>query len=520
MSRDGKWGYATHWWNVFHWALLTFCFAFFVALLGMISTLGYPFTFLGSFSDGVGYLYIADLLADGLSFSETNSLAVAKVSLGYPAMIALLGGGSARPEIAVIIQVAMVCVAVLMVLVYTRELIGSWSGGAVVAGMCLLMPWSLPWSLELTPDATLVFLIGALFVVGRAAIRSPVMLCIQSLLCASVCLILPSLAPVLIAMSVFLASRGIGWRWNVGAIVCALVPFCAWYAVSLYFGLWACSGDCASPNVGFPYSSDPRAFVERIPDSIQTAIALSFPASRRSILCGLIVLALALPSVIRAAAQRQFDGLFLLLSFPAALLLAPSEDRGFIVRLVFPFFAAMACSTLGSYLLRFRRWLLVKDIGSLAAVLLLSICVLLCPVWIQHLNRIGGTPSDASLEKYTRSYAWLVSSRPDAILKLHHQLIDVARAARKVVPSGECIYGSVPWIIGLHSGHRAVATPLPAEVGGPAPVAYECRWFLISGFGGPQDLYLPLYPLGDELGLLEPELVSPDGGSAALLVRR
>lgn len=477
-----------------------------LALLALFSSFGMPAVYVGGFSDGVSYLYMADVLRGVDSGIGLLHFRHAQFPPGYPAFLALLGAGTDDPSRALWGQAVLAALASLLIVLWSRSLLASWPAALLLAAVALLFPWQLPWAFEPSSEPLFVALLLLICWIAHGSAPHPRRILVLALLVGVLCLVRTAGAPAVIALLIWAHARGARPGVLLLAGLTSTAPGIAWQAYKQSQPFTASYLD-SLPDLVSALATDPLGFLGTQVEAWSTGFSPTIVAMPWSLVAGMAVLALALPALWRRLRERCFDALFLALYLPAIALWPFPAEMPRLVGVTLPVLLPLATLGLVRLLHRASPHLASPTSATSALVLVLALCT---AGWQPSLGRVLEAPRAEPLSGLVRSAGYILSADPTDLLETQHRTLMLLREARSLVPAEECIYSTSPSMTSLHVDRMTWMTPAQVVDEHGQLSALRCPWFLVSNQQTLQGGLPPLHPAGSDGGHLRPVLVSQD----------
>ena len=490
-----------------------------VALIGLwivaFAALGYPWTMVGSSTDGLHYLWMADALHAGVSHPQSaagaNLLWHSRFPPGFPIYLSLFGaatsdGGMLRANLA---QMLSVLAMMLMVLVYARQHTRSWLAALLILGYVLAHPMLVPWSVELFSEPLFTCLLlaacllaGADRSLSRAWLWMSMLIGFACLVRAIGLLVIPALL-----LWLWLRHRSV-WRTIVGGML-ALAPSGLWSALkpssvgagdSYLSQLWGTVGDISASTL--------TVIATQLSSFLQALAPFGFPAWLR-LLIGTGLLIAFLRVVWLRRSQANFDA-WAALSIMGILIFWPYP--GYLDRLVGPIVPLLwvqilrGAPTPSEQPIARRVWIMA---ATLLVVIAMSstLSILLRPVL-----RVA----DLDLQRQMRSASVLLAEDPVSIAKIHHAGLLLAADLHSLVPAGACVSSAFAIWVRLRAKVLILDTAQPFSWQNN-----PCRYVMVINLASAQDGFNAYYPMPLSPAQFRPLAVareSPDAVTFAALI--
>jgi len=484
-------------------------------LLALQISIGYPYQYGGFFSDGVSYLYMADILSGG--DSQTRPIALlhwrhAQFPPGYPAILALFGAGSDNPVRGLVLQAAIGVAVSLALVTWFRKLVGNLEGALLLSIPCLMMPWHFPWTFEIASEPLFLLLVLGLVLVAQSSLPDQRKLWLLALICGLLCVVRNAGAPMALAIVTWATARRLGRLQIVAAFAASLAPMLGWMAFKQTVQARASYAD-ALPLVLDSLLVEPAALAASQAKAFLVGLSFNQQADRLGLALALVLLALALPSVLKRCRQGELDAWFLACYLPLALLWPYPAESSRLLGVAQPLLLVQAWITLRAILAR-------RDVLAPARTAA-AICIgltLVTPGGTSMLARAHHAAADPTLDAYRRTAGWFLSPAPDGFAESAHRLILLARESQTLVPADACVYTTMPSLVSLHSKRMTWMTPAEIVAADGTPTAIRCAYFLVTNLDSLQKNAPPLHPLGSDGNQLRPIAVSQRSEHGQLVV--
>ncbi|MBV6413410.1 MAG: hypothetical protein OMOMHJEC_01223 [Xanthomonadales bacterium] len=474
------------------------------AILALQWTTGWPWQYAGLFSDGVSYLYMADVIGGSRDPLALTHWQQSQFPPGYPAVLSLFGGGTLDTLRAQWVQAGTSLATALALALWFARTAGSIAAGLALLLPCLLFPWHFPWALELSSEPLFLALLALCFWHADAADEASHRLWVLALLAGLLCLVRNAGLPLVPALAAWALARGAG-RWRVlAASALALLPMLGWGIFRASVEVRAGYGD-AWPLLLRVLRERPLEWVAGQFTGFAQGLSPAFPASTASVVAGALLLALALPTLWRGLRTRELPALFLTGYLPLVLVWPYPAESSRLLGVALPALLLYAWRSAVALAVGKRMPL---PTPALAALALAAVLVPASDAWWHTLRRSVSPTIDADLGSYRRSAGWFASTDPAQFAEISHRLVLLARSAGERVPENACIYTTQPALVSLHAHHAVRRTPPQVLDANGARTARACDYVIVSALATLQGLNRPLHPLGSDGGLLQPLLVS------------
>lgn len=497
----------------------TFALCLAAAILLLQFATGWPWQYAGLFSDGISYLFMADVIDGSRDPIALGHWQRSQFPPGYPAVLALFGGGTADTLRAQWVQAGISVAAAVALALWLARAGGSRLAGLALLVPCLLLPWHWPWALELSSEPLFLALLALSFWFADGPLPLARRLAMLALLAGLLCLVRSAGLALLPALVAWAWMRGAGPARALAAGALALLPTLAWAAFRASVGVRAGYSD-ALPMLVQGLREQPAAFIGQQLAAFAEGLSPAFPAQPASILAGVLLLAIALLALWRALRAGELPALFLACYLPLVLAWPYPAESSRLLGIALPALLLYAWRTLRAS----AQGLRPAAPGALAALLLAAALAPTLPAWLHTLARSEAPAVEAELVPYRRSVGWYASADPAQFAELAHRLILLARAAGERLPADACIYTTKPAMVSLHARRAVLLTPAQVLDASGARAARNCDYVLVSALATLQGHERPLHPLGQDGGQLQPLMVSrlgdpANGPIAAALLR-
>lgn len=482
-----------------------------VWLLAYVS-LGYPWTMVGVYTDGLSYLSIADAMrgvGDPDSAAGLQALRGGRFPPGYPAYLSLFGADNSATgmRLANLAQMLSVLLMAAIVFAYLRSCSGSRRLALLGLLYVLSLPFVQPWSLELTSEPLFVAVtVAACWIAGFGTMPRRWIWVAALIACA--CLI-RMLGLVLLAALVLWTWRAErSWVRALAAGAIAALPIAAWLAFQWHAGLRADAtyiGEFSSASRSMPPLS-PAILLASLDGLLGAFAPRYFPHPLAAVFAALLLVA--------AGARARWDSLGDLPTLATGLLLVtllswPYPDH--LHRLagpVAPLLAALALRA-GAKTALPRNW----DATIRACLLAGAGAGFL--LGTLRLARAHVEISDPALVPYARNVVTHNRTQPMREVENFHLILLAAEQSARLVGPADCMTTTLPALVRLRAPEQVRTLRQPFDW-----ASNGCAYVLAinATFAGTP----ALYPMQEPGIRYDPVLVSrfPDGPIAAALIRR
>ncbi len=432
---------------------LALCLSVSIGLLVLLSALafvalGYPWTMVGTFTDSLSYLWMADAWQHGISNPEhavgANMLRGGRFPPGYSFYLSMFGAdvSLAGMRAANIAQMSsVIAMLVIAYLVLQQQLQARL---LALLGVALLMctPGLMPWGLELVSEHLFsALLLGSCWVAANPRLESRWFW--VAVLIGLACLVRTMGVVAIPALFLWLACGQRSWRRAVIACLLTAAPFLLWKLFQT-LGAQTSGADYRQEflqGLGIFAEGVPAGIWRQMQHFLLALVPSSWPAVSGLLFSGGLLIA-AIAGI--AARLRRFD-FVAWLALLQTLLLAFWPYPEHMARLLTPLAPLLICFAL----LHLQRWLKGWVVGAASLVIGASL------IWqFSDVSRRALALEDAELRPYLRNVASLSSPDPERSATFLHHLMRVSQRLDSEVGPQHCVLSTVPHLIGLGSRRR------------------------------------------------------------------
>ncbi|MGE0485519.1 MAG: hypothetical protein AB7Q81_15350 [Gammaproteobacteria bacterium] len=465
--------------------------------------------FLGNLSDGDVYVLVADLFSpwrDTPHALGTTLFADFPFPPLFPALLGLLGGGSAWPAATYLATSALLALMLVVVRAWLAGLLGS----ATLASAATLLLAALPGTLLLAFNVVSepLYVAVSIAAVGTfAAARNPRTWLVAAIL-GGLAVLARSAGIALVAAALVALVRAPGWRVRLGAALALVGPGLAWSA-------WRASLATRVDYLDSIAAGDAAATAARLAaviafNAVHAAGAASelFAANPGPAARAVLVIGAAVAGAVWLARLRQgaLDALYFG-AYLAMILAWPHP--GHMARFLWVLLPiALAYLLLGSAWLA-RGGDLTRP---LQAVTLLALALVATPTTLGMFTEVWqAAGTDAAWVRSPQWHAAGGAAKARAVLRPLGDIVEAMQGIDQHVPPGACVSTIERARVALH-GHRR-AFELPPSGSSDETLRHalrQCPWvFMIAARQWPDAGYPPMYPypqIQAELDVVEVKL--------------